>query len=65
MDGALARADDPADLGAAIGRVVHDPDRWRQLGIAARNRYEEDFAPDIHRDRLTQAYREVARQGGR
>ena len=68
VDGALAPAEDPAALGAAISRVLADPDGWRHLGMASRRRFEEDFAPDTHRERLTAAYseaRSTARQEGR
>jgi glycosyltransferase involved in cell wall biosynthesis len=67
VDGALAPAEDPVALGAAISRVLK-PDKWRHLGIAAHRRFEEDFAPDTHRERLTEAYTQAqtaARQGGR
>jgi glycosyltransferase involved in cell wall biosynthesis len=60
VTGATVRPDDPTALAAAISDVIGDADRWRRMSEAARRRYEQDFTPDVHRERLTGAYLEAS-----
>jgi glycosyltransferase involved in cell wall biosynthesis len=43
VTGALVRPGDPAALGAAVGRLLADPELRRGQGVAGRRRYEACF----------------------
>jgi len=58
ITGALAEPFDPASLAKAIGWVLEDPQRRRQLGSAARQRAERLWAPE----RVARLYAEVYQQ---
>ena len=55
ITGALAEQFDPLSLAAAIGWVLEDPQRRRQLGTAARQRAERLWEPA----RVARLYGEV------
>jgi glycosyltransferase involved in cell wall biosynthesis len=57
VTGLLHRPGDPASLAARIRRIAADPDRNREMGRAARRRYEQDFSPAVGLERLLQEYR--------
>ncbi|MDG4764917.1 glycosyltransferase [Solwaraspora sp. WMMD406] len=68
VDGEVVPADDPAALGAALGKLVADADRAYAMGRAARDRIDRDFPPELHLTRLRDAYLAAARvvpAGGR
>jgi len=48
-----------ADLGAALVRVVGDPERAAQMGVASRVRVEEHFSWDAVAERTLEVYRSV------
>ena len=54
----LVRPQDPAELSAALQRVITDPALVRQLGAAARETYENNFTID----RLGREFREIIDQ---
>jgi type III pantothenate kinase len=58
LTGVLAEPFDPASLAEAIGWVLEDPQRRRQLGAAARQRAERLWHPA----RIAGLYAEVYRQ---
>ena len=58
ITGALAEPFDPATQAKAIGWVLEDPQRRRQLGSAARQRAERLWAPE----RVARLYAEVYQQ---
>ena len=57
--GLLVPPGDPAALGAAIGRLLDDPDERRALGAAARERVRRDFDLERITDRFFDLYREL------
>jgi glycosyltransferase involved in cell wall biosynthesis len=56
VEGEVVPADDPAALGAALGKLVADPDRAYAMGRCARAKIDRDFTPQLHLDRLRDAY---------
>ncbi|ROO61655.1 glycosyltransferase involved in cell wall biosynthesis [Micromonospora sp. Llam0] len=56
VDGETVPADDPVALGDALGRLVADPDRAYAMGRAARDKIDRDFTPELHLNRLRDAY---------
>lgn len=57
--GLLVPPGDPAALGAAVGRLLDDPDERRALGAAARERVRRDFDLERITDRFLDLYREL------
>ena len=43
MTGLLFEPGDPADLARKIAQLLDDPEIRRQMGLAGRKRFEEDF----------------------
>lgn len=69
VDGAtglvVSRPDDPADVAAALERLLRDPELRRRQGEAARTRAVEEFAYDVLARRLQDALDGMAvRPGG-
>lgn len=62
--GALAEPQDPADLAQAIGWVVGDRTRWRQLAAEARASAETEYAADRIAKRHADLYRELLTPSG-
>ncbi|CAL9412209.1 glycosyltransferase [Streptomyces sp. enrichment culture] len=64
--GLLHRPGDAASLAEALRRVTGDGARNRELGRAARRRYERDFSPAVGLERLLEGYRAAVagRSGG-
>lgn len=56
VDGEVVAAGDPAALGAALGKLVADPDRAYAMGGSAREKIDRDFTPELHLSRLREAY---------
>ncbi|HEX4768052.1 MAG TPA: glycosyltransferase [Lichenihabitans sp.] len=50
--GWLVRPDDPAALATTLAEVVRNPAAWRDLGAAARQRYEAMFSPAATRGQM-------------
>ncbi|MFE2098532.1 MULTISPECIES: glycosyltransferase [unclassified Streptomyces] len=48
---------DPGSLASCLRRITADPDRNREMGQAARRRYEQDFSPAVGLERLVEGYR--------
>lgn len=57
VTGLLHRPGQAASLASCIRRVAADPDRNREMGRAARSRYEQGFSPAVGLDRLVEGYR--------
>lgn len=55
--GLLHRPGESASLASRIRRITSDPDRNREMGQAARRRYEQDFSPAVGLKRLVEEYR--------
>lgn len=65
MTGLLHRPDDAASLAAALRRVTADGDGNREMGRAARLRYERGFSPEVGLKHLEEGYRAaIAGHGG-
>lgn len=66
MTGLLHRPGDPASLASCLRRVTAEPARNREMGQAARRRYEQSFSPDVGLERLVDEYRTAiaGRSGG-
>ena len=56
VDGVVFRPGDPASLAGALQDVAADPDRWKTLGVAARNTYEDRWDPDANLRELEKIY---------
>ena len=56
VTGVLHRPDDAASLAESLRAVVGDRARNREMGDAARVRYEKDFTPAVGLDRLIAGY---------
>ena len=56
VTGLLHRPGDAGSLAECLGRVVA-PERNREMGEAARRRYEQDFTPSAGLDRLVAGYK--------
>ncbi|WP_328492589.1 glycosyltransferase [Streptomyces sp. NBC_00414] len=68
-DGVTGLLHDPggsASLASGLRRITAEPDRNREMGQAARRRYEQDFSPAVGLERLVDGYRTAiaARSGG-
>ncbi|MFE9385960.1 glycosyltransferase [Streptomyces sp. NPDC007025] len=57
VSGLLHRPGDAASLASCIRRIADRPARNRELGRAARQRYEQDFSPAVGLERLVEEYR--------
>ncbi|POX60772.1 glycosyl transferase [Streptomyces sp. Ru62] len=57
VTGLLHRPGDPASLASCIRRIATGPDGNRQMGEAARRRYEKGFSPAVGLERLEEEYR--------
>ncbi len=57
VTGLLHRPGDPASLASCIRGIAADPVRNRELGRAARRRYEQGFSPAVGLERLEEEYR--------
>ncbi|MFD8707911.1 glycosyltransferase [Kitasatospora sp. NPDC059648] len=66
VTGLLHRPGEAASLASAIRRITAEPDRNRELGRAARRRYEQGFSPAVGLERLVEGYRSAiaGRSGG-
>jgi glycosyltransferase involved in cell wall biosynthesis len=57
VTGLLHRPGEPDSLADCLRRIVASPERNRELGEAARRRYEKDFTPSVGLDNLVAGYR--------
>ncbi|MFE7598850.1 glycosyltransferase [Streptomyces sp. NPDC057494] len=66
VTGLLHEPGDPASLASRIRLVAADPARGREMGEAARRRYEQRFSPAVGLERLLEEYRSAiaGRSGG-
>ncbi|MFJ4183958.1 glycosyltransferase [Kitasatospora sp. NPDC089509] len=65
VTGLLHRPGDPASLAAGVRRLTAEPEFNRELGRAARLRYEQGFSPDVGLEHLVEGYRgAIARRAG-
>ncbi|AZM45174.1 glycosyl transferase [Streptomyces sp. WAC 06738] len=56
VTGLLHRPGDPASLASCLRRITADPARGREMGRAARRRYERGFSPAVGLERLVEEY---------
>ncbi|MET9730175.1 glycosyltransferase [Streptomyces sp. NPDC006458] len=66
VTGLLHRPGEPASLASRLRRITAGPARNREMGKAARRRYEQDFSPAVGLERLVEEYRTAiaGRSGG-
>ncbi|MDO0910612.1 glycosyltransferase [Streptomyces sp. DT2A-34] len=57
VTGLLHRPGEPASLASCIRRIAAEPARNREMGQAARRRYEQGFSPAVGLERLVEEYR--------
>ncbi len=57
VTGLLHRPGEAASLASGIRRIAADPARNREMGQAARRRYEQGFSPAVGLERLLEEYR--------
>ncbi|MEU0385596.1 glycosyltransferase [Streptomyces chartreusis] len=57
VTGLLHQPGDSASLASRIRRMAAEPDRNREMGQAARRRYERGFSPAVGLERLVEEYR--------
>lgn len=57
VTGLLHRPGEAASLASCLRRITDAPDRSRELGRAARLRYEQGFSPAVGLERLVEGYR--------
>ncbi|WP_329404164.1 glycosyltransferase [Streptomyces melanogenes] len=57
VTGLLHQPHEPASLAACLRRITAGPDRNREMGQAARRRYEQGFSPAVGLERLVEEYR--------
>ncbi|MFE9095781.1 glycosyltransferase [Streptomyces sp. NPDC007264] len=57
VTGLLHRPGEPGSLVSCLRRIAADPDRNRDMGRAARRRYEQGFSPAVGLERLLEGYR--------
>ncbi|MFF8196364.1 glycosyltransferase [Streptomyces bobili] len=55
--GLLHRPGESASLASCLRRITAEPDRNREMGQAARRRYEQGFSPAVGLERLVEGYR--------
>ncbi|MFF8643129.1 glycosyltransferase [Streptomyces sp. NPDC015345] len=59
VSGLLHRPGDSASLASRIRRITAEPALGREMGQAARRRYEQHFSPAVGLERLVEEYRTV------
>lgn len=59
VTGLLHRPGDAGSLAECLRRVVARPERNKEMGEAARRRYEQDFTPSVGLDRLVAGYEAI------
>jgi glycosyltransferase involved in cell wall biosynthesis len=66
VTGLLHRPGEAASLASCLRRITAEPDRNRDMGRAARRRYEQDFSPSVGLEHLVEGYRTAiaGRSGG-
>ena len=66
VTGLLHQPGDAASLALCLRRITSDADSGREMGRAARRRYEQGFSPAVGLERLEEGYRAAiaARSGG-
>ncbi|MFJ9775009.1 glycosyltransferase [Kitasatospora sp. NPDC101157] len=66
VTGLLHRPGEAASLASAIRRITAEPVCNREMGLAARRRYEQGFGPAVGLERLVEGYRSAiaGRSGG-
>ncbi len=66
VTGLLHRPGDAASLASCLRRIASGPARNREMGQAARRRYEQGFSPQVGLERLVDGYRGAiaGRSGG-
>ncbi|MFE6054096.1 glycosyltransferase family 4 protein [Kitasatospora sp. NPDC056446] len=66
VTGLLHRPGEAASLASCLRRITAGADRNREMGTAARRRYEQGFSPAVGLERLVEEYRSViaGRSGG-
>ncbi|NGO08530.1 glycosyltransferase family 4 protein [Streptomyces sp. HC44] len=66
VTGLLHRPGEPASLASCIRRIAAEPALGREMGQAARRRYEQGFSPAVGLERLVEGYRTAiaVRYGG-
>ncbi|MFE5942671.1 glycosyltransferase family 4 protein [Streptomyces sp. NPDC056480] len=66
VTGLLHTPGDPGSLASRLRRIAAEPDRNREMGEAARRRYEKGFSPSVGLERLLEEYRTAiaGRSGG-
>ncbi|WP_344525576.1 glycosyltransferase [Streptomyces albiaxialis] len=57
VTGLLHRPGETASLASCLRRITAGPDRNREMGRAARRRYEQGFSPEVGLERLVEGYR--------
>ncbi|KUL37132.1 glycosyltransferase [Streptomyces regalis] len=57
VTGLLHRPGEPASLASCIRRIAAEPALGREMGQAARRRYEQGFSPAVGLERLVEGYR--------
>ncbi|MEU5640861.1 glycosyltransferase [Streptomyces milbemycinicus] len=57
VTGLLHRPGEAASLASCLRRITAEPDRNREMGQAARRRYEQGFSPAVGLERLVEEYR--------
>ncbi|MET8981879.1 glycosyltransferase [Streptomyces sp. NPDC004539] len=57
VSGLLHTPGDPDSLASCLRRITAGPELGRELGRAARRRYEEGFSPQVGLERLLEGYR--------
>ncbi|MFK4269933.1 glycosyltransferase [Streptomyces milbemycinicus] len=57
VTGLLHRPGEAASLVSCLRRITAEPDRNREMGQAARRRYEQGFSPAVGLERLVEEYR--------
>jgi glycosyltransferase involved in cell wall biosynthesis len=62
--GLLHRPNDARSLAECLRSIVASPARNRQLGQAARHRYEQDYTPAVGLTRLVDGYRSAIAGAG-
>jgi glycosyltransferase involved in cell wall biosynthesis len=64
--GLLHQPGEAASLASCLRRITAEPDRNREMGRAARSRYEQGFSPAVGLERLVEGYRTAiaGRSGG-
>ncbi|MBV6701317.1 glycosyltransferase [Kitasatospora aureofaciens] len=66
VTGLLHQPSEAASLASCLRRITAEPDRNREMGQAARRRYEQGFSPAVGLERLVEGYRTAiaGRSGG-